>query len=158
MRIPEIRKHWSHHQQKESIENTLESFLCRFCLHEQIQSPAKHLRWSVLRKKTLLTCFVKRSILNVRLDSEYSSTDTYSKDFSTSWLNPLCANPTKQSNTLKQKPTNCLSVFDHFLGLVLKGLIFFHEKIYKLSLIQKHVQNPVKCLRWSKYLVADKNT
>ena len=38
-------------------------------------------------------------------------------------LNPLGANSTKQSNTLKQKTTNCLSVFDHFVGLALKGLI-----------------------------------
>ena len=45
-----------------------------------------------------------------------------------------------------------------FFGLVLKGLIFFHEKMYKLSLTQKRIQNPVKCLRWSKYLVADENT
>ena len=41
-------------------------------------------------------------------------------------LNPLSANPTKLSNTLKQfvgkLPTNCLSVFDHFVGLALKGL------------------------------------
>ena len=41
-------------------------------------------------------------------------------------LNPLSANITKWSNTLKQfvgnLPTNCLSVFDHFLGLALKGL------------------------------------
>ena len=40
-------------------------------------------------------------------------------------LNLLSANPTKWSNTLRQlggMPTNCLSVFDHFLGLVLKGL------------------------------------
>ena len=41
-------------------------------------------------------------------------------------LNPLSANPTKWLNTLKQfvgkLPTNCLSVFDHFLGLALKGL------------------------------------
>ena len=41
-------------------------------------------------------------------------------------LNPLSANPTKWSNTLKQfvgkLPTNCLSVFDHFVGLALKGL------------------------------------
>ena len=42
-------------------------------------------------------------------------------------LNPLSANPTKWSNTLKQfvgkLPTNCLSVFDHFVGLkfYLKG-------------------------------------
>ena len=37
------------------------------------------------------------------------------------------ANPTKWSNTLKQfvgkLPTNCLSVFGHFVGLALKGLI-----------------------------------
>ena len=41
-------------------------------------------------------------------------------------FNPLSANPTKWSNTLKQfvdsLPTNCLSVFDPFVGLTLKGL------------------------------------
>ena len=41
-------------------------------------------------------------------------------------LNPLNANFTKWSNTLKQfvgnLPTNCLSVSDHFVGLVFKGL------------------------------------
>ena len=41
-------------------------------------------------------------------------------------LNPLSVNPTKWSNTFKQfvgnLPTNCLSVFDHFMGLALKGL------------------------------------
>ena len=40
-------------------------------------------------------------------------------------LNPLSANPTKWPNTLKQfvgnLPTNCLSVFGHFVGLALKG-------------------------------------
>ena len=39
-------------------------------------------------------------------------------------LNSLSANPTKWWNTLKQfvgnLPTNCLSVFDHFVGLVLE--------------------------------------
>ena len=47
-------------------------------------------------------------------------------------LNPLSANPTKWSNTLKQfvgnMPTNCLSVFDHFVGLALKGLIMYLTK------------------------------
>ena len=42
-------------------------------------------------------------------------------------INPLSANPTKCSNTHKQfvgkLPTNCLGVFDHFVILVLKGLI-----------------------------------
>ena len=33
-------------------------------------------------------------------------------------FNPLSVNPTEWSNTLK----HCLSVFDHFVGLVLKGL------------------------------------
>ena len=41
-------------------------------------------------------------------------------------LNPLSANPTKWSNTLKQfvgnLATNCLSAFDHFVILALKGL------------------------------------
>ena len=41
-------------------------------------------------------------------------------------LNPLNANPEKWSNTLKQivgnLPTICLSVFDHFMNLALKGL------------------------------------
>ena len=41
-------------------------------------------------------------------------------------VNPLTANPTKWSNTLKQfvgsLPTNCLSVCDHFVKLALKGL------------------------------------
>ena len=35
-------------------------------------------------------------------------------------VNPLTANFTKWSNTFK--PTNCLSVFDHFMGLALKRL------------------------------------
>ena len=42
------------------------------------------------------------------------------------WVHPLSANPTKWSNTRKlfvaKKSTNCLSVFDHFVGLALKGL------------------------------------
>ena len=47
-------------------------------------------------------------------------------------FNPLSTNITKWSNTLKQfvakLSMNCLSVFDHFVGLALKGLICgFHE-------------------------------
>ena len=41
-------------------------------------------------------------------------------------INPLSANPERWSNTLKQivgnLPTICLSVFDHFMNLALKGL------------------------------------
>ena len=43
-------------------------------------------------------------------------------------LNPLSANPSKWLNTFKQfigkLPTNCLNVFDHFVGWALKGLNF----------------------------------
>ena len=49
----------------------------------------------------------------------------------------ICANPTKWSNTLKQSvgrlptmPTNCLSVFDHFVSLALKGLK--HNHVFSL--------------------------
>ena len=40
------------------------------------------------------------------------------------------AKPTKWSNTLRQfeQPTNCLSVFDHFVGLALKAL--YNQKCY----------------------------
>ena len=47
-------------------------------------------------------------------------------------FNPLSANPTKWSNTLKQfvgkLPTNSLSVFDHFVILALKGLTILVKK------------------------------
>ena len=43
-------------------------------------------------------------------------------------VKPLSAKLTKWPNTLKQfvgnLPTNCLSVFGHFVGLALKGLNF----------------------------------
>ena len=51
-------------------------------------------------------------------------------------INPLSANFTNWSNTLKQfvgnLPMNCLSVFDHFVGLALKRLnVLFVLKINK---------------------------
>ena len=49
-----------------------------------------------------------------------------SKNVADTTFNPLGDNPTKWSDTLKEflgnLPTNCLSVFDHFVGLTLKGL------------------------------------
>ena len=43
-------------------------------------------------------------------------------------FNPLSVNPTKWSNTRKQfvgnLATNCLIVFDHFMNLAIKGLIY----------------------------------
>ena len=55
-------------------------------------------------------------------------------------VNPLSANPTKWSNTLKQfvvkLPTNCLSVLDHFEWLALKEL-------------KRRIQEPAKHLWWN---------
>ena len=60
-------------------------------------------------------------------------------------INHLRANPTKWSNTLKQfvgkLPTNCLVVFDHFVGLALKGLNDAFFEPYQISLI-KHKNAP----------------
>ena len=51
-------------------------------------------------------------------------------------INPLNANPTKWPKTLKQfvdkLPTNCLSVFDHFVGLAIKGLS--HKRTIKTTI------------------------
>ena len=47
-------------------------------------------------------------------------------------FNPLSANPTKWSNTLTQfvskLPTNCLSWFNHLVGLALKGLKYSEQR------------------------------
>ena len=52
-------------------------------------------------------------------------------------VNSLSANATKWPNTLKQfvgkLPTNCLSMFDHFVKLALKGLITFQ------NILQRHL-------------------
>ena len=56
-----------------------------------------------------------------------------SPDVRLMFLNPLIANLTKWSNTLKRfvcnLPTNCLSVFDHFVGLALKGLKYVFNTV-----------------------------
>ena len=48
-------------------------------------------------------------------------------------LNPLSANPTKWSNTLKQfvgnLPKNCLSVFDNLLGFAFEELTIFAKTL-----------------------------
>ena len=53
--------------------------------------------------------------------------DWFNHDVSIEYLNPLSATITKSSKILKQfvgkLPTNCLSVFDHFVILALKGLM-----------------------------------
>ena len=66
-------------------------------------------------------------------------------------INHLSTNFTKWSNTLKQfvgnLPTNCLSVFDHFVGLALKGLIF--------TLLRTHLSVPVNRVRKVKLSIKD---
>ena len=50
--------------------------------------------------------------------------------------NPLSANPAKWSNTIMQfytLPTNCLSMFDYFVGLAFKGLV-------KVMIVFKYIQ------------------
>ena len=61
-------------------------------------------------------------------------------------INPLSANPTKWSYTLKQfvgnLPANCLSVFDHFVGLALKGLIFVNQSF--TGVLQKRCSKNIR--------------
>ena len=58
-------------------------------------------------------------------------------------LNPLSAIPTKRSNTLKQfvgnLPTNCLSVFDHFVSLALKVIVTVTDSIIFTTMRVKHL-------------------
>ena len=71
-------------------------------------------------------------------------------------FNPLSASISKWSNTLKQfvgkLPTNCLSVFVHFVGLVLKGLNIKSSKGKFILKMFRHVlhsdkHSPKICLR-----------
>ena len=85
--------------------------------------------------KHFLTCIVIVflfiiSIITVGHEKyRFSKVVKYSENISV--VEPLSANPTKWSNTLKQfvgnLPTNCLSVFDHFVIWALKGLSEFKE-------------------------------
>ena len=57
--------------------------------------------------------------------------------------NPLSAGPTKWSNTQtirRQKPTSCLIVFDHFVGLVLKGLTGKINSFFLCVLLVVHLK------------------
>ena len=62
-------------------------------------------------------------------------------------ISPFRANFTKWSNTLKQfvgnLPTNCLNVFDHFVGLALKGLycVFYELRSKLLCLLLKKLNS-----------------
>ena len=53
----------------------------------------------------------------------------------------------KHTQTIRRQPTNCLSVFDHFVKLALKGLMFFY-------LSQRLYQNNVMRYNCSRLFVA----
>ena len=86
-------------------------------------------------------------------------------------LNPLSVNFTKWSNALKQfvskLPTNYLSVFDHFVGLALKGLNWWRAcywttrvKIVELTHIIPKPQNEANlmpCGTWPSFSVIKKS-
>ena len=79
-------------------------------------------------------CAILDSILSANFPSEIYDPNLCNL------VNPLSANFTKWSNTLEQfvsnLPTNCLSVFDYFVGLALKGL-----KHTKCRYFQEHAKN-----------------
>ena len=66
-------------------------------------------------------------------------------------LKPLNTNPKKWSNTLKQfvgnLPTNCLSVFDHFVKLALKGLTLPID-VYSARNVRKNFVPTIKLLSY----------
>ena len=79
----------------------------------------------LLGKAREKSALVYKKFRNIRIDTVLDSVSN---------LDPLSANPTKWSNTLKQfvgnLPTNCLSVLDHFVKLALKGLSKTEENLY----------------------------
>ena len=89
------------------------------------------IKWSDIEWEMLVDHCVKSVQIRTRKNSLFGnfSRSGCSSKFKILCINPLTANPTKWSNTLKQfvgnLPTNCLSVFDYFVKLVLKGLRFF---------------------------------
>ena len=72
-------------------------------------------------------------------------------------VNPIRAKFTKWTNTLKQfvgnLPTNCLSAFDHFVELALKGLTYFMPQYlsitpWKVPLCFQGVEKETSGMEW----------
>ena len=57
-------------------------------------------------------------------------------------VKPLSSNPTKCLNTLKQFVGNCLSMFNHFVMLVLKGL----NTVKKVDNVKYPISGISQCL------------
>ena len=81
--------------------------------------------YSHLERSSLLQNELKGYLRRSRWTKDQLTDKTILRNYQ-GLFNPLSAKSTKWSNTLKQfvgkLPTNCLSVFDHFVGLALKGL------------------------------------
>ena len=66
-------------------------------------------------------------------------------------INPLSVNPTKWSIKLKQfvckLPRNCLGVFDHFVGWLLKGYVrgFFFKIKVMTKILEKNFRLAYSC-------------
>ena len=99
-------------------------------------------------------CFAKRSMFHEKHWFLVSSISEILGMQMQGCFNPLSAIFTKWSNTIKQffgkLPTNCLNVFDHFVGLVLKGLISVHHRCnngcFFFSQLYKCSSNPIDIL------------
>ena len=89
----------------------------RLQLFKQVTRKSKANSDNIELMRTII--FAKLNLKKKRSEKDVSRTVLF-------FLNPLSSNFTKWSNTLKQivdkLPTNCLSVFDHFVRLALKGL------------------------------------
>ena len=81
--------------------------------------------------------------LSSELPKVQASSENKKQNKSQSILQSLSANITKWSNTLKQFVGNCLSLFDHFVGLVLKVLKEEYQSNKRLQLggCQKNEEN-----------------
>ena len=72
-------------------------------------------------------------------------------------INLLSANPTKWSNTLSHSvgnlPTNCLSVFSHFVGLALTNVSFLYTLWRCFQSCFQRVQKVLNCcVNWPKMI------
>ena len=86
--------------------------------------------------RVIFIYYLSRSFLSHSLNYQWSWYDQLVQDpVFFNEVNPLSANPTKWSNTLKQfignLPKICLSMFDYFVILALKGLRFCLFSNYK---------------------------
>ena len=92
---------------KNTSTTSITSFWCFYC-------------WLIYFRKYILDLF------SVPIGVDFEQVDTNWEVDLSELVNPLGANFTKWSNTLKQffgnLPTYCLSVFDHFVKMALKGL------------------------------------